>query len=322
MKNKILTFFIIIGFFSCSQGSLEGRRAEVEAFIQQKGKIKVLTTTEMIRDIVQQIGGDKVLAISLISKNLDPHSYQLVKGDDELLYVSSVIFSNGLGLEHGASLNAFLHQSEKNIFLGDTIDRAKLLYFDGVVDPHIWMDIALWSELIDPIVENLSALSPQEETYFRENAEALREKMLVEHKNIHRLLQKIPEDKRYLVTSHDAFNYFTRSYLSTDRESDWKKRFMAPEGLSPDSQLSIVDIQKIVNHLNEHKIQVLFTESGVNEDSIRKVLHAVQTNGLSVRICEQELYADSMIETDEEIPYLAMISYNARILFENLVNED
>lgn len=318
MKKIFLSFCVLITFFSCSQTPSSGRRIDIEAFVNEKEKIKVLTTTEMIGNLVSQIGGEKVCAISLISKNLDPHSYELVKGDDQLLYASDIIFSNGLGLEHGASLNAFLQSSEKNIFLGDTLDQSELLYFDGVVDPHVWMDVALWAGLIDPIVDRLSKLDPEAAQFFKMNGKVLKEKMLQEHVSIFNLLQKIPDNKRYLVTSHDAFNYFTRTYLAKAREIDWKKRFMAPEGLSPDSQLSIVDIQNIVDHLEEHEIHVLFTESGISEDSIRKVLTAVNAKGLDVKICEKELYADSMIQTEDEIPYLEMIRYNANILYENL----
>lgn len=324
MKTIYIIFSVIIILTGCSNNLLQDRRSKVQAFIEEKNKLKVLTTTEMIGDLVRQVGKERVLSLSMITKGLDPHSYELVKGDDELLYSSDLIFSNGLGLEHGASLSSFLKCSKKNVFLGDLLlkqNQNKLVYVDGVIDPHIWMDISLWSELVDSIVQNLSACLPEDAKYFEKNGQILKEKMLGEHKNLLELLQKIPEQKRYLVTSHDSFNYFTKVYLRAGSERDWKERFMAPEGLSPEMQLSIVDIQKIVDHLDSHQIKVIFAESGVSQDSIRKVLHAAKKKNLSVHISEKSLYADSMMETNEEIPYLEMMRYNAKTLYEELTDE-
>lgn len=325
MKAIYIILSVLFFLVGCSNNNLQERRSNVKTFLEEEERLKVLTTTEMIGDLVRQIGGNKVVTLSVITKDLDPHSYELVKGDDELLYTSDLIFSNGLGLEHGASLASFLKKSKKNIFLGDHLCKyfsERLLYVDGVIDPHVWMDISLWAELIDPIIKGLSESLPDHAKYFEDNGKVLKTKMLVEHQNLQKLMQGIPKDNRYLVTSHDSFNYFTRSYLKEDENEDWQERFMAPEGLSPEMQLSIVDIQKIVDHLDKHKINVIFAESGVNQDSIRKVLQAAKLKNLSVRISEEPLYADSMMETDSEIPYLEMMRYNARILHEKLTNAE
>src|SRR5262245_55176684 len=74
----------------------------------KNGKVKVLGTTAMITDLVKQIGGDRIDVITLIQGELDPHSYQLVKGDDEKLKTADLIIYSGLNLEHGPSLKAYL----------------------------------------------------------------------------------------------------------------------------------------------------------------------------------------------------------------------
>jgi manganese/zinc/iron transport system substrate-binding protein len=106
-------------------------------------------------------------------------------------------------------------------------------------------------------------------------------------------LQKISPEKRYLVTSHDAFRYFARRYLAPAGESDWEQRFQAPEGLSPDAQLNPADLQRIIDHLHRYHIETLFPESNVSRDSIRKLVDAGKKMGLKLKVCKDALYGDS-----------------------------
>jgi manganese/zinc/iron transport system substrate-binding protein len=307
-------FFLL---FACAKKHLSERREQVEKFLQESEKLKVLTTTEMIRNLVDQLGKDQVHTIALITKGLDPHSYELVKGDDELLHFSDLIISNGLGLEHGASLSHYLKKSVKNVFLGSCLqDHPKILYKDGIIDPHIWMDISLWQETVDYLADTLSRHIPEKKSFFQKNAQILKQKMLEEHAYIKNLFLSIPQEKRYLVTTHDAFSYFTRAYLAEEGEKDWSARCMAPEGLSPDSQLNCYDIKKIIDHLEQFKIVVIFTETGISQDSIKKVLSSALDKNIQVRISDKSLYSDSMIETDAAIPYFVMMRYNAHTLSE------
>ena len=92
-----------------------------EKWASDDGKIKILTTTGMIGNLVQEIGKEKVDCLVLIHGQIDPHSYELVKGDDEKLERADLIFYNGLGLEHGASLSYFLSQAPHACSIGDII---------------------------------------------------------------------------------------------------------------------------------------------------------------------------------------------------------
>jgi manganese/zinc/iron transport system substrate-binding protein len=178
----------------------------------QNGKLKVLSTTAMIDDIVGQIGKDRIDHMPLITGEIDPHSYELVKGDDEKLTLATVIFYNGLGLEHGASLRYQIEHHPNALGVGNVLlEKAPelILHSNKEIDPHIWMDISLWSRIIDPIVETLSRADPEAKEFFHGNGDRLREKMEEEHQTIYSALQEIPQEKRFLVTSHDAFNYFT-----------------------------------------------------------------------------------------------------------------
>ena len=122
-------------------------------YMEENGKIKVLSTTAMIDDLVGAIGGDEIDHLSLIIGEIDPHSYELVKGDDEKLSRATIIFYNGLGLEHGASLSKHLKSHSRALGLGDILYRENpepFIYVDGQLDPHFWMDVALFAKAIDP----------------------------------------------------------------------------------------------------------------------------------------------------------------------------
>jgi manganese/zinc/iron transport system substrate-binding protein len=251
MRSFLCFLLCALAVVSCDSKRACDSHDQLKNWMSENGKLKVLATLTMIEDLVKQVGGEYVDTISLISGELDPHSYQLVKGDDEKLLNAQLIFYNGLGLEHGPSFQRYLNDS-KAIGLGDLLnvsDPSAILYVDGRPDPHIWMDISLWAKGIDVIVEKLSEQLPKRRDYFKLRGNAYRKEMLAKHDQVHKLLQKIPEDRRYLVTSHDAFNYFTRAYLAAPGEKtilEWGKRFAAPEGLAPESQLSTTDIQKII----------------------------------------------------------------------------
>lgn len=283
-----------------------------EVWAQPNGKVKVLSTTAMIDDIVGRIGKDRIDHIALINGEIDPHSYELVKGDDEKFSFAHVIFYNGLGLEHGASLRYQLEHHANAIDLGSQIQADLLINVGGQVDPHVWMDIALWSQIVRPIVIELSKIDPEGSEYYEKNGQEMHEAMLAEHQRIYDSLQSVPEERRYLVTSHDAFNYFTRAYLAAPNE-EWRARVNAPEGLAPEGQLSTADIQKTIDYLLKYQVKVVFPESNVSRDSLKKVINACAKKGLNVAISKDDLYADAMGDAGS---YLKMVEHDANVLIE------
>ncbi len=315
---KKLSLLICVFCWTLTGCSSSRTPSAIEIWAEQNGKVKVLSTTGMIDDIVRQIGGDRIDHIALITGEIDPHSYELVKGDDEKLSLAQVIFYNGLGLEHGASLRYQLEHHANAVSVGAAVLEKYpqlILHADKEIDPHIWMDISLWSKIIDPIVDALSRIDSAGKEVYRNRADLLREKMMQEHELIYRELQSVPQEKRYLVTSHDAFNYFTRAYLATPNEKlpeQWKKRFDAPEGLAPEGQLSATDIQAVIDHLIKYHIQIVFPESNVSRDSLRKVVQVCAQKGLAVKISTDALYGDAMGPPGSDADtYLKMIHHDA-----------
>ena len=110
MKSWVLKFFgilllasmLFVSLTGCGRKS--GRAQKFSKWMAPNGKVKILSTTAQIGDLVEEIGGDRMDYWVLIQGDLDPHSYELVKGDDEKLSRADRVFYNGLGLEHGASL--------------------------------------------------------------------------------------------------------------------------------------------------------------------------------------------------------------------------
>lgn len=310
-------------FFSCSGAKKRGQA--LHEWLQPNGKVKVLCTTEMIADVVRSIGGEQIDSLTLITGELDPHSYELVKGDAEKFDRADVIFYTGLGLEHGASVYSKLKGHTHGVAVADVLKEkeAQLITIDGQIDPHVWMDLMLWIQIVDPIVDALGKIDADHAGLFIQRGEVLKEVFRKNDGKISRLLGSIPKERRYVVTTHDAFNYFTRRYLSSEEEVEngsWKTRCSAPEGLAPESQMSMQDIISISEYLVEHKIPVVFPESNLSPDSLRKVVSVCQDKGFRILICTKPLYGDSMGSAkDGSDTYFGMMQTNAKTIHEYLM---
>ena len=302
--------------FGCSDNPKRGD-SPLKGWMEKNGKLKVLSTTRMIEDLVSQIGGERVDSLCLIQGDLDPHSYELVKGDGEKLSFAALVFFNGLGLEHGASLSYQLSHHPSAVALGDLIGQKRpdlILVSEGQWDPHIWMDVSMWAEGVDGIAEALSEKDPEGRGCFEENKEAVKKKMLETHDQIGKSFLQVPDERRYLITSHDAFHYFGRAYLATPEEREngkWKERIAAPEGLAPDGQLSVAEIQHVLGYLMEHQVRVIFPEANVSREALKKIRNACRSKGLEVNLSEKPLFGDSMGEGDA---YLQMMVKNGQNL--------
>lgn len=283
-------------------------------------KPKVLSTVAMIHDLVQEIGQDKIESELLIQDELDPHTYELVKGDDEKFMQADIVFCNGLGLEHGLSLRKLIESNSKSVLLGEKIDPALILQTEGQKDPHIWMDISLWAQIVDPIVHELSQRDPVHAEEFRLRGEALIAKMKDADFASFKRLQSIAQEKRFLITTHNAFHYFTRKYLADDSEKSsesWRVRVAAAEGLAPDAQISLSDIKMILEHIQKHNVTILFPESNLNKDALDKIVHVGNELGLHLRLSKGSVFADSMGGKS----YLEMMEHNVALIAAELESQ-
>ncbi|QVE48979.1 zinc ABC transporter substrate-binding protein [Chlamydia crocodili] len=290
-KRVKLSFSLILIFIvsGCSSSKVHN----------SDNKIYVLSMNRMIHDCVSRIVGDKLCSIVLIDGAIDPHAYEMVKGDEDKMAMSRLIFCNGLGLEHTASLRKHLEGNPKSVNIGERLIAREVfspLEEDGFYDPHIWTDISIWTEGTKEITAALISEFPEYEKEFTINSNELIEEMQMLDSWAKRCLSTIPEESRYLVSGHNAFSYFTRRYLATPEEvksNVWNKRCISPEGISPEAQISIRDIMLVVDYIHEHNVTVMFPEDTLNQDALKKIASCLK-KGHSVRLASRPLYSDNV----------------------------
>ncbi|AAP05183.1 metal ABC transporter solute-binding protein, Zn/Mn family [Chlamydia caviae] len=262
-------------------------------------KACVLSMNRMIHDCVSRIIGDTLCSIVLIDGAIDPHAYEMVKGDEDKMAMSRLIFCNGLGLEHTASLRKHLEGNSKTVSIGERLIARKVfspIEEDGFYDPHIWTDMSIWTEAAKEITTALIAEFPEYEEQFAANSKELIEEMHVLDSWAQRCLSTIPKESRYLVSGHNAFSYFTRRYLATPEEVQanvWNKRCMSPEGISPEAQISIRDIMLVVDYIHEHNVHVIFPEDTLNQDALKKIASCLKKEH-NIRLSARPLYSDNV----------------------------
>lgn len=322
-------------FTSCLEPNDYAKRQR--AWLGSTKGLRVLCTTEMIEALVEAIGGEYVDTLALVYGELDPHSYQLVKGDDEKMAKAEAIFCNGLGLEHGPSLKSALERHPKIYYLGDElaeIDRKLIIDHGSSVDPHIWLDVGLFAKLCPLIAKHLSAIDPKHAGEFAANSKRTQSSLNQLHRTLFDQFQAIDSKKRHLVTSHEAFFYLTRAYLASETErisnEGWEERFCAPEGLAPESQISLARILEIAKYIQKYQVPTAFLEINVNSDAVYKVQEVLKSSQYCLNIPDQPLYSDSMPSLKAEegstsgaySRYLEMMTSNAAIILKSWRRSD
>ena len=133
-------------------------------------KIRVVTTTGMIADMVRQVAGDRAEVLAIMRPGTDPHGYKATESDVVKLAGADIIFYNGLHLE-GRMGTIFEKMARRRpvIAVGDAVPREEVRPLDGYenqFDPHIWFDVALWMKALDPIAAELSRLDPEAKEFY------------------------------------------------------------------------------------------------------------------------------------------------------------
>lgn len=268
----------------------------------------ILSTTGIIDSLVSEISGGILETKVLIDKEMDPHSYQIRKGDSEKIEQAFVVFANGLSLEHSPAL---YHKLKKNhaVFLGDEVLQNKpslIIRKNGEIDPHIWMDLSIMQNIATSICQHLEEMDPEHKSVYQDNTEKLLMKMQILDQAILFMFSQIPAEKKYLVTSHDAFNYFVKRYFD-NRSID---RLFSMQGLTPEAEVSLWRLKQVVEFVTAKKVQTIFFESNLPKDAAQKLLEVCQSIGLSIEICSDPLYGDTLGDKT----YLEMMEHNAHMI--------
>lgn len=302
MKKHIYVFIVLLTV-SCKPE----KKTENE-------KLQVVTTTTMITDLVKNIGGDKLEVQGLMGAGVDPHLYKASEGDVGKLFNADVIVYNGLHLEGKLEevFEKMRHQNKKTIAIASAIDKNKLIgseYFASNYDPHIWFDISNWEVITEFLVKQLSELDPKNANIYKENGVQYLKKLAKLKKNITEKIEKIPVEKRVLVTAHDAFNYFGKAY---------NFNVVGLQGLSTATEAGVKDVQKMAAFIIDNNIKAIFVESSVPKRTVEALQEAVKSKGHEI-VIGGTLYSDALgnIGTPEGT-YVGMYKHNVGTIISSL----
>jgi manganese/zinc/iron transport system substrate-binding protein len=280
------------------------------------GRLDVVTTVGMISDIVQRVGGERVQVTGLMGPGIDPHLYKASSGDVRRLGSAEVIFYNGLHLE--AAMADVLREMDgrtRTQAVTDGIPRERLLTppeFEGAYDPHVWSDVSLWIMAVGTVEETLSDFDPEGAETYGENAAELREELENLDDWIRAEVARVPEERRVLVTAHDAFHYFGQAYGF---------QVEALQGLSTVVEAGTGDVQRVARLVSERRIPAIFIESSIPRRNVEAVQAAVRSRGFDVEIGGM-LYSDAMGDPGtEEGTYPGMVRHNVRTIVEALAGD-
>lgn len=295
MKKYIFIILLILVSFvtvSC------GKRRQFE---YDENKINVVVTTTILNDILLNLGGSEVSVYSLMETGVDPHSYIGRPSDVSSLKKADLIIYNGLNLEANLILLINSFDNNKVINVGSFYPENKLLSDeDGAIDPHIWFDVINFRTAIYGITNKLIEIDPNNESYYKNNYYNYSNELNLLTAELDSLLYELPEEKRILITAHDAFQYFGRAY---------NFEVNAIQGISTAAQASPKDIQDLANLIVRKNVKAIFLEASIPEQTIQSVINAVRVQGKSVSI-GGTLYADSLGSSNDSNTYIKMIRHN------------
>jgi manganese/zinc/iron transport system substrate-binding protein len=269
-------------------------------------QIRAVATIGMISDIVRVVGGERVNAIGLMGPGIDPHLYKASEGDVARLQQADVIFYNGLHLEAQMAgvLERMADGAIRTVAVTDRIDRALLLAppeFQGAYDPHVWFDVTLWMTAVETVRDTLAEMDPGSAELYQANAERYLEELEALHGYVQSQAAQVPENKRVIVTAHDAFNYFGRAYGFEVR---------GLQGISTEAQASTADVQGLADFIAERQIPAIFVESSVPQRNVEAVQAAVRDRGFDV-VIGGSLFSDAMGDAGTpEGTYAGMVRHN------------
>ncbi len=300
--KKLLVILAVVCFAAC--------KSEKDS----DGKLKVVTTTTMITDLVKNIGGEQIDMQGLMGAGVDPHLYKASEGDVSKLYNADVIFYNGLHLE-GKLVEVFEKMESQNkiqVALAEGLDKSGLIgseYFASNYDPHVWFNIGYFKEFAKAVQQTLADADADNADVYEQNlADYLKELDALENE-VQQIVETLPEEQRILVTAHDAFNYFGEAYSF---------QVVGLQGLSTATEAGVQDVQRLSEFIIENQVKAIFVESSVPRRTIEALQKAVLSKDSEVKI-GGSLYSDALGDpgTDEGT-YLGMFRYNVRTIVNEL----
>lgn len=280
----------------------------------QSDPLKVVATTTQVADLIRQIGGDHVQVEGLMAAGIDPHGYNASASDVTKMADADIVAHNGFHLE--GQMGEIFQQMDKLgkevISLEEAIPEDALLDSadDSLpMDPHIWFDVELWQLSADYVANRLSEIAPDYAEAFAQNKAAYQTELEDLDQYIRDRVAEIPEERRFLVTAHDAFGYLGQAY---------GLQVVGLQGLNTQTEAGTSEVSGLADFIVENEIPAIFIESSVPTRTIESLQEAVLDRGFQVEI-GGELYSDSLGDVSQDAEtYIKMYRQNIDTIVEAL----
>ena len=264
-------------------------------------KVKAVASFSILGDMVKQVGGDRVDVITLVGPNGDAHVYEPTPADAKNLAAAQILFTNGLGFE------GWMDRLEKSsgfkgtVVVASTGVKPRTMVEDAktITDPHAWQSLANGRLYVTNIRDGL-AVDPEGKSFYEANTAKYLDEIAKEESDVKAALAALPQDRRKIITSHDAFGYFGAAY---------GLEIIAPEGVSTESEASARDVAKIIRQIKAEHIPAVFMENITDHRLLDQI---ASETGAKIG---GELYTDALSPADGPAPsYLDMFRHNVGAL--------
>ncbi|NET74507.1 MAG: zinc ABC transporter solute-binding protein, partial [Sphaerospermopsis sp. SIO1G2] len=275
---------------------------------------KVVASYSVICDMVEKIGADKIDSNCLIDYDQDPHTYEAKPSDRKAIEDANAVFYAGLNFEPSIVEMAEATQTPAPKIALHEEATANVIQVEeeGVKepDPHVWHDISNGKEMVRLIGDTLGQIDPDNADTYKTNAQKYNTRLDKLDTWIKQQIALIPEDKRRLVTTHDAMSYYARAYGLTVEGTLL--------GVSPEEQPTATQVKKLSDEIKSKGVPTVFAELTAND----KVLKVVAKEA-GVEVTPQPLIADGIgAKGTPEGSYTGMIEYNTCIIVESLSDKE
>jgi zinc/manganese transport system substrate-binding protein len=275
----------------------------VSLAVAQAEPLKVVASFSIIEDFARNVGGDRIALTTLVGPGGDAHVYEAKPADAVAMKDAQVVLVNGLHFEgflqrlvEASATKASIVELAKGVdtisMKGEDHEDAHEEasegdaghHHDGDIDPHAFQSVANAQTYVKNIADAFCAADPAGCDSYRTNALAYDTKLEALDQEIKAAVAAIPVDKRTIITSHDAFGYFEHAY---------GLKFLAPEGISTESEASAADVAALVKQVREDQASAIFVEN-ISDPRLAEQIAA--ETGLKIG---GTLYSDALSEPGE-----------------------
>lgn len=226
--------------------------------------MRAVASFSILGDLVRQIGGASVTVTTLVGPDSDVHGFSPSPADARKLAEADIVFVNGLGLE--GWLDRLIRASGTRapvvtVSTGVSPIPAQDEHVHGegghghgehAFDPHAWQSIANVRIYVANIRDGLVKVDPAHAPAYQEAAAGYLAKLDALERDVRAAILQIPPERRQIITTHDAFGYFAAAY---------GLRFIAPQGVSTDSEASPRDVASIIRQIRRERVPAVFLEN-------------------------------------------------------------